>query len=127
MIIPLWWRRAEYVRAIDGDTLEVKFDLGFGIMLEHRYAHIRLLGINTPELNASDPAVRERANAAKADLESLCAGRRLMVQTFKDSREKYGRYLGQIHVVLTEDAQNATVNDVSVNQMMIDRGWKAMP
>ncbi len=56
-----YWRRARLTRVIDGDTIQVTVDLGYYMYAEHR---VRLLGLNTPELNDHDPAVRARARAA---------------------------------------------------------------
>ena len=49
-------------RVIDGDTVQCSLDQGLRI---YRTERLRLLGVDTPELNASDPAVRLKAIAAK--------------------------------------------------------------
>lgn len=66
----------------DGDTIMGKLDMG----LEHylgglpalqphdppgAYYSLRLYGINAPELNSPDPAVRAAAQASTANLQSL--------------------------------------------------------
>jgi micrococcal nuclease len=56
-----YWRRARLVRIIDGDTVQVIVDLGYYTYAEHR---MRLLGVDTPEMNDRDPDVRARAVAA---------------------------------------------------------------
>ena len=40
------------VRVVDGDTVDVDIDLGFGVWL--RKQRIRLYGIDTPEFRTSD-------------------------------------------------------------------------
>ena len=41
------------VKVVDGDTVDVDIDLGFGVWL--RDQRIRLYGIDTPESRTSDP------------------------------------------------------------------------
>ena len=43
--------RAKLIKIIDGDTIDVKIDLGFGISLKKR---VRLFGINAPETRSKD-------------------------------------------------------------------------
>lgn len=94
--------KAAVVRVVDGDTVDVRIDLGFSIGFETR---LRLLGINTSELHAPDPAERERARAGAAMLSSLLpVGSVVQVHTQKDRREKYGRYLAR---VVTADGTDA--------------------
>lgn len=90
----MWNYRASVIRVVDGDTVDIKVDLGFDILTNMR---VRVLGIDTPEINAADPALRERAHAAKARVEGLLPpGTAVEITTEKDRREKYGRYLASI-------------------------------
>jgi len=54
--------RAKISRVIDGDTVVATVDLGFHLTAEH---HLRLLGINSPELHSKDPEERKRAMNAR--------------------------------------------------------------
>ena len=45
--------KCKLVRVVDGDTVDVDIDLGFGVWL--RKQRIRLYGIDTPESRTSDP------------------------------------------------------------------------
>lgn len=58
--------RARPVRAVDGDTIEVVADLGFGLALgtPSLPLTLRLIGIDTPELRSKDR--KERAAAKRA-------------------------------------------------------------
>lgn len=89
--------RAEILRVLDGDTVDVRMDLGFGVYTTQR---LRIYGVNTPEKDTE---------AGKAALqfvsETLYQASEVHVQTMKQStqsdaekREKYGRYLVQINV-----------------------------
>lgn len=78
---------ATLLRVIDGDTVDLLVDLGCDISIKMR---CRLFGINTPE--RGQPGYLEANNA----LTSLLEGTPLIVETIKDRKEKYGRYL--VHI-----------------------------
>lgn len=46
---PLYRYSAKLIRVIDGDTVVLEIDLGFRCSIHDQ--HVRLLGVNTPELN----------------------------------------------------------------------------
>jgi len=78
--------KATIIKVIDGDTVDVAIDLGLRIYTQQR---IRLYGINAPEMRTTQgPAAKQRLS------ELLPAGSEVRLRTFKDSQEKYGRYLG---------------------------------
>lgn len=58
----LWHYRAQPIRAVDGDTVELLIDHGFRHFSRQ---HIRLQGIDALEMNSPDPAQRELARLAK--------------------------------------------------------------
>lgn len=89
----MWEYKAMLTRVVDGDTIDLNLDLGFGIYKEDRF---RLFGIDTPELHSKVAAERDRAQAAKNRVQSLVSGQPLVVQTTKDKQDKYGRYLAQV-------------------------------
>ena len=80
-------------RVIDGDTLICNVDLGF-----HCYAkvHVRLLGINTPELNSRDQMERLKAQDAKLFLTNMLKDKTFVLRSSKT--EKFGRWLGEIFI-----------------------------
>ena len=45
--------KCKMVRVVDGDTVDVDIDLGFGVWL--RKQRIRMYGIDTPQSRTSDP------------------------------------------------------------------------
>lgn len=85
--------RAAGLRAIDGDTVDVLIDLGLNA---YRTERVRVAGVNTPELHASDPTVRAQALAAQQFTAQHVEGQVFTVQTYKAGEEKYGRYLADI-------------------------------
>ena len=88
-------RKASVVRVIDGDSVVVDIDLGFNITKRET---VRLMGINTPELNSKDPIEREKAKRSREYLSGLLAPG-TVIKTHKPSQDdKYGRYLADIQL-----------------------------
>jgi micrococcal nuclease len=103
-----FWRynRCSLNRVIDGDTIEVRIDLGWGITLEKQI--IRLAGINAPELPTP-----EGVKSTNMLGTYLGAGTQsLTIDTIKDKREKYGRMLGIIYV-----------GNININEQMVATGY----
>lgn len=91
---------ATIVRWVDGDTVDLRVDLGFRMMAETRF---RLYGIDTPERGQEHYA---EATALAAQLAP--AGSPVQISTHKDP-DKYGRWLATIFT-----AAEATVNETLV-------------
>lgn len=86
----LYQYRAEITRVIDGDTVVADIDLGFHTW--RRDEHLRLWGIDTPELHGDTKVAGEKAKEA---LSARVLNQQLVICTIKDEQEKYGRYLGR--------------------------------
>lgn len=103
-----WLYKAKVERVIDGDTLDVDVDLGFGIRFKTR---IRLAGINAPEKWTLE------GEEAKNEVEEILEENdyEVYLRTFKgsdyvDERGKYGRWLalvlvpeGDGYIILNEE------------------------
>ena len=64
--------RCKVVKVIDGDTVDVDIDLGFGIwQIDER---VRIMGIDTPESRTRDKIEKKFGLAAKAKLKELLKG-----------------------------------------------------
>ena len=48
----MWTYRAKVIRVVDGDTVDVDIDLGFGIWQKNE--RVRIMGIDTPESRTRD-------------------------------------------------------------------------
>lgn len=95
--------RAKLLKVIDGDTVDLEIDLGFYVKMCDRF---RLYGIDTPELNSTDPAKREAARTARDELKSILGQHKeFTVKTYK--REKFGRWLCEIFLPDREVSVNA--------------------
>ena len=83
------------VKVVDGDTIDVDIDLGFGIWLKKQ--RIRMMGIDTPESRTSDKEEKVYGILAKEKLIALLSQSRSL-RTFKDAKGKYGRILADVIV-----------------------------
>lgn len=106
------------VRVVDGDTVDVDIDLGFGIWV--RNERVRLYGIDTPESRTRD--LREKFYGKYAT-EYLIAklGESCILRTKKDRAGKFGRVLGEF--VVYDGHSDSWKN---VNEMMV-RDFIAVP
>ena len=109
-------RRAKIVRLVAGDTVAVDIDLGMAITTRQR---LRLFGINTPEVRGPEKVAGHAATQHLADL--LVRYRHegewdIVVQTRKDKRGKFGRYLASL-IGADQDG-----NPVDLNMKMVADG-----
>jgi len=84
------------LRSVDGDTVDVDIDLGFGVWL--RNERVRIMGIDTPESRTSNEVEKLFGKAAKERLKELLKDGGILVTTEEkngeDMRGKFGRILG---------------------------------
>ena len=99
--------RARINRVVDGDTVDVDIELGFGVVLTDE--RVRIMGIDTPESRTSDKVEKLFGKAAKAKLQELLGEVSILkTQIAKDGEDmkgKFGRVLGDF---LTEDGRMVT-------------------
>lgn len=83
-------------RVVDGDTVDVDIDLGFGIVLTDE--RVRVMGIDTPESRTSDKVEKVFGKAAKARLQELLGTKGVLKTEInkdgEDMKGKFGRVLG---------------------------------
>ena len=96
--------RARVIKVVDGDTVDVDIDLGFGVWLKDE--RVRIMGIDTPESRTRDKVEKKFGLAAKARLKELLGATPILkTQVGKggeDMKGKFGRILGDF---LTEDGK----------------------
>lgn len=88
----LYQYRATITEVYDGDTVTADIDLGFNTW--RRNEHLRLDGIDSPELRGERKVA---GYAARDALAERILGRELVICTIKDRQEKFGRYLVKIY------------------------------
>ena len=109
-IEPAFTYRAIVRSIYDGDTIRVDLDLGLGTWVHNQ--PLRLQGIDTPEVRGPE---REQGLLSRDWLRRRTPpGTVVVVQTLKDAKGKYGRYLA----VLWHDG-------INLNAEMIRQGLAA--
>ena len=94
--------RCKVLKIVDGDTVDVDIDLGFGIVLKNE--RVRVMGIDTPESRTRDKVEKQFGLAAKKRLKEMLdnkSGPILKTQINKkgeDMKGKFGRILGDFTV-----------------------------
>ena len=96
---------ANVVDVYDGDTITVDIDLGLHAWI--RGEKIRFNRINAPELRGAE---RPKGLISRDYLRSLILNKEIIIETIKDTKGKYGRYLGEIWLKVN-DADYLNVND----------------
>lgn len=108
MLAPTYVYRAVVSKIVDADTMDLKIDLGFRIGTLIR---VRLLGINAPEMRTQE------GKAAKGALLSfLPIGSEVIVRTYKDPVDKFGRWLGNVEVTGIDIARWLVANSYAVEK-----------
>lgn len=104
MIAPNYTYRARVTNVVDGDTLDCEIQLGFYVAATHR---LRLLRVDTAELNSRDPLERAKALEAKQFLIEQVLNRVAVIQTFK--ADSFGRFLAEVYYEI--DGVQLNLND----------------
>ena len=98
------------IKVVDGDTVDVDIDLGFGVCLKDE--RVRIMGIDTPESRTSDRVEDLFGEAAKARLKELMKhGGKLITTEDKhgeDMKGKFGRILGDFKVDYNGEMKRVT-------------------
>jgi len=92
--------KCNIVKVIDGDTVDIDIDLGFGMwMLDER---VRIMGIDTPESRTRDLVEKKFGLAAKKRLKELLGKSAVLAtqvnKNGEDMKGKFGRILGDFNV-----------------------------
>ncbi|NTV28921.1 MAG: hypothetical protein HGA80_02450 [Candidatus Omnitrophica bacterium] len=104
----LYTYRACVERVVDGDTLKVHVDLGFGTWTRQS---LRLRGIDAPELGTKE------GEAAKVFLQSVVKESAMLV--IRSSRsDKFDRYLADVFV-----PQGDLGEDIFINNLLVEKGY----
>ena len=107
--------RCNILKVIDGDTVDVDIDLGFGVWM--RKERIRILGIDTPESRTRDLTEKVYGNLAKNFVKSyLPVGSVQVLQTEKDGTGKFGRILGKFLVYDKKEDREMHLGDIMIRE-----------
>ena len=104
--------RCKVTRVVDGDTVDVDIDLGFGVWLHKE--RVRIYGIDTPESRTRDLEEKKYGLAAKEFVKEFVrnkGGSNIVLRTQKyDAKGKFGRILGDIIV------DNVSMSDTMIKE-----------
>lgn len=109
MELTLYHYKATVESVYDGDTVHVNIDLGLKTWIMDEV--IRLYGINAPELRGDE---RPKGLASRDRLKELIERKDIYLETIKDTKGKYGRYLGKIWI--EENGKWISINDRLVEE-----------
>lgn len=105
--------RCKLRKVVDGDTVDVDIDLGFGMWMMNE--RIRLHGVDTPESRTRDLEEKKYGLAAKAYVEKFLDDEWLTLTTEQyDAAGKFGRILGQLW-------RTTDFSDKSLNEYLIEK------
>ena len=104
----MFYYAVEVLRVVDGDTVDVRIDLGFNVWHKCR---VRLMGINAPESRTRNLEEKARGLAAKAFLNNILEMTQSEIYLQSHGTGKYGRVLGEF-----------IINDVNINELMVEEG-----
>ena len=104
------------VKVVDGDTVDVDINLGFGVELKDE--RVRIMGIDTPESRTRDKVEDLFGEAAKARLKELMQFGAKLITTEdrhgEDMKGKFGRILGDFKVERYECQPAERVTDILI-------------
>jgi micrococcal nuclease len=85
-------------KVVDGDTVDVDIDLGFGVWLHKE--RVRIMGIDTPESRTRDKVEKLFGLASKEKLKELLplSSMQVLVVEEYDAKGKFGRILGDFEI-----------------------------
>ena len=103
------------LRVVDGDTVDVDIDLGFGVWL--RKERVRILGIDTPESRTRDLTEKKYGLAAKKYVKGfLPVGSQQRLITEKDKTGKFGRILGEFLVYDNKEDREMHLGEIMIRE-----------
>jgi|TARA_B100000945_G_C20054595_1_gene445151 micrococcal nuclease len=106
--------KVNILKVVDGDTVDVDIDLGFGCWL--RNERVRIVGIDCPESRTSDRIEKVFGEAAKQRLTSLLSSEATLISQISKMGEnmkgKFGRILGDFK----------TINDQVISTTLMEEG-----
>jgi micrococcal nuclease len=106
--------KCKILRVVDGDTVDVDIDLGFGIWMHKE--RVRLLGIDTPESRTRDKEEKKFGLLSKEYVKShYPVGSMAILRTHKDKTGKFGRILGEL-----------VWEDSTINKIMVDEHYAVL-
>ena len=106
----MWTYRCKLRRVVDGDTVDVDIDLGFGIWQMNE--RVRIMGIDTPESRTRNKVEKKFGFEAKKMVETyMPVGSTQTLVTVQDKAGKFGRILGKFKIYDGKEDRQTTLNE----------------
>jgi len=117
----LYKYKAIVTKIYDGGTVTLDIDLGFNVWLKNQ--NVRLHELNSPEIRGEE---RDAGLISRDALRNLILGKEVILESIKDSTEKYGRPLGIIHYDPTPKQCNeipGVIRFMNINEWLVASGY----
>ena len=105
--------KVNILKVVDGDTVDVDIDLGFGVWL--RNERVRLAGIDAPESKTSDAVEKVFGQAAKDRVNSLLGAEAILISQISKSGDnikgKFGRIIGNFKTINGENVADVLMSE----------------
>lgn len=102
-----YWYKAVITHVYDGDTCTANISLG--CFVNKSPVKLRLFGINAPEIRGEE---RPMGLIAREALKSKVQGKQVILNTYLDRDDKYGRLLAVIYV-----------DGLNINDWLVSNGY----
>lgn len=109
MIKNLYNYKAKILSVYDGDTVRANVDLGMKTAIFNEKC--RLARINAPEMRGQDKA---KGKLSRDFLRNKILNKNVILETKKDKKGKYGRYI--VEIWIEEENEFINVNDLLVSE-----------
>ncbi len=106
----LYRYKAFVTKVYDGDTITVEIDLGLKTFVKEE--KIRLHRINAPEVRGEE---REAGIESRNFLSNMILDKHIVLETIKDKKGKYGRYLGEVFLEIDDEY-------INMNDLLVQKG-----
>ncbi len=107
----LYHYKAKVTKVYDGDTLTADIDLGMSIFAIGE--KIRLHRIDAPELKGR---TKKKGITSRNFLKLMVDQKEIIIETIRDKKEKYGRYLAEVWIWQEKKY-------INVNDLLVEKGF----
>ena len=114
--------KVNVTRVVDGDTVDVDIDLGFGMIYKKR--RVRMKGIDTPESRTRDLEEKYFGKLSKAFLKKSLEEAD-SIELLSYDKGKFGRILGTLYAIHNEGHPQYEVS-IDVNNLMIEENYAVL-
>jgi micrococcal nuclease len=108
-------------KVVDGNTLDVDVDLGFGVKITQRLRLARIDAYETRAIKGTTPEDKKMGMEAKQFVIDTLSGKTISIMTKKDRTGKYGRFI--VEVFYFRDEDNIEEAEINLNDKLVELGY----